>query len=160
MLNATNLLVAEPSQHMASLIATMLRSIGVHSIAIVNDGPATLTALQHTSYAALIVSDWLGPVDGIGIVRIIRAAEPADRCLPIVMVFSEASRSRIEAARDAGVTEFVRKPLSAAILEARLAQAIERPRPVIRGESYAGPDRRRHANGVGSRRRADDPTVA
>jgi CheY-like chemotaxis protein len=160
MLNASHLLIAEPNQHMAGLIVTVLRSIGVHSITTVNDGPALLMALQRNAFAALIINDWLGPVDGIDIVRKIRAAETAGRCLPIVMVFSEASRGRIEEARDAGVTELVRKPLSATILEARLAQAIEHPRPIIREDSYAGPDRRRHTNGAGNRRRADDPTAA
>ncbi|HVW92038.1 MAG TPA: response regulator [Devosia sp.] len=161
MLQARHILVADPTPHMAGLIATMLRSIGAQAIATVNEGPALLLALKRTPFTALVLNDRLGSVDAVDLVRQIRAGEPEDACLPIVMLFSEASKSRIEEARDAGVTEFLRKPLSATVLEARLAQAIQHPRPAIHADSYTGPDRRRRAAAAPTRRRrSDGPTAA
>ena len=46
-------------------------------------------------------------------------------------------------ARDAGVTEFLVKPVSAKALVDRLRTVIERQRMFVRAESYTGPDRRR-----------------
>jgi hypothetical protein len=49
----------------------------------------------------------------------------------------------VEAARDAGVTEFLAKPITAHDLFSRIAEIVERPRGFVRCESYFGPDRRR-----------------
>jgi hypothetical protein len=46
-------------------------------------------------------------------------------------------------ARDAGVTEFLRKPVTVESVIARVAEVIERPRPFVRCGAYFGPDRRR-----------------
>jgi hypothetical protein len=64
----------------------------------------------------------------------------------------------VEAARDAGVTELLAKPVTAGHLFARIAEIVERPRAFVRTDTYFGPDRRRHrAEGYpGPWRRAED----
>jgi DNA-binding response OmpR family regulator len=64
----------------------------------------------------------------------------------------------VEAARDAGVTEFLAKPIAAHNLFARITEILERPRAFVRCGSYFGPDRRRHdiENYMGPWRRADE----
>jgi hypothetical protein len=64
----------------------------------------------------------------------------------------------VEAARDAGVTEFLVKPITAHSLFSRIAEIIERPRAFVRCEGYFGPDRRRKniENYAGPWRRHDD----
>jgi len=52
----------------------------------------------------------------------------------------------VVAARDAGVTEFLAKPISAKALYQRVLNVVANPRPFIRTRSYFGPDRRRNAN--------------
>lgn len=49
---------------------------------------------------------------------------------------------RLVAARDAGVNEFVVKPISAKSLFTRIQTVIEGPRPFVRPKHYFGPDRR------------------
>jgi hypothetical protein len=46
-------------------------------------------------------------------------------------------------ARDAGVTEFVAKPVTAKAVLERIHAVIYRPRPFVRTKDYFGPDRRR-----------------
>jgi DNA-binding response OmpR family regulator len=46
-------------------------------------------------------------------------------------------------ARDAGVNEFIAKPVSVKTLMQRLVAVIESPRPYVRTEAYFGPCRRR-----------------
>lgn len=90
-------------------------------------------------------------------VRQLRAdTEAANRTVPILMTFTQASKERILAARDAGVTEFLKKPLSANVINLRLTQALEHPRPFVEAQVYTGPDRRRRALKVKGERRQKD----
>ena len=69
-----------------------------------------------------------------------------------------SEKSRVTEARDAGVTEFVAKPVKAQTLLTRIEAVILRPRPFVRSPSYFGPDRRRTGTKdyAGPFRRADD----
>ena len=52
--------------------------------------------------------------------------------VPIIMITGHTEKHRVEAARDAGVTEFLAKPITAANLFARIAEIVERPRAFVR----------------------------
>ena len=62
------------------------------------------------------------------------------------MLTGHSERARVMAARDAGVTEFLTKPISAKGLYQRIVNVVFNPRPFIRTETYFGPDRRRNVN--------------
>jgi len=49
-------------------------------------------------------------------------------------------------ARDAGITEFLTKPISAKSLYERIVNVVVRPRPFVKTKTYFGPDRRRNVN--------------
>lgn len=59
------------------------------------------------------------------------------------MLTGHTEMHRVIEARDAGVHEFLAKPISAKGLYSRVKSIIERPRPFIRAGLYFGPDRRR-----------------
>jgi two-component system, chemotaxis family, chemotaxis protein CheY len=61
-------------------------------------------------------------------------------------------------ARDAGVNEFLAKPLTARGVIERIHQVVENPRPFVRSDDYFGPDRRRRADPAyrGPKRRSTD----
>jgi len=71
------------------------------------------------------------------------------------MVTGHTEKSRVMAARDAGVTEFLAKPISAKALYQRIVNVVANPRPFIKTKSYFGPDRRRNSSSsyVGMERR-------
>ena len=73
--------------------------------------------------------------------------------MPIIMITAHSERPRIIAARDAGINEFVMKPVSAKTLFSRLNAVIEHPRRFVRIEEYFGPDRRRRKMFVDFERR-------
>ena len=58
-------------------------------------------------------------------------------------------------ARDAGVTEFLAKPISAKGLYQRILNVVANPRPFIKTKTYFGPDRRRNTSNtyIGPERR-------
>jgi DNA-binding response OmpR family regulator len=66
--------------------------------------------------------------------------------VPVIMMTGHSERRHVIGARDAGVTEFVAKPLSAKALCARIEEVMARPRAFVRSYAFVGPSRRRRAD--------------
>ena len=66
--------------------------------------------------------------------------------IPVIMMTGHTDRAKVMQARDAGVTEFLVKPISSRLLCQRLQAVIDRPRPFVRAKSFFGPDRRRRSS--------------
>ena len=64
--------------------------------------------------------------------------------VPIIMLTGHSEKRRVTIARDAGVTEFLAKPISAKALYQRILTVVASPRPFIKTKTYFGPDRRRN----------------
>lgn len=81
--------------------------------------------------------------------------------VPIIMLTGHAEKRRVMQARDAGVHEFLCKPISARALYLRLFSVIAHPRPFVKTTSYFGPDRRRFANPLykGNERRENNAVI-
>jgi DNA-binding response OmpR family regulator len=62
------------------------------------------------------------------------------------MLTGHSEKRRVTAARDAGVTEFLAKPISAKGLYERIVNVVASPRPFIKTATYFGPDRRRNVS--------------
>ncbi len=62
------------------------------------------------------------------------------------MLTGHSEKKRVLAARDAGITEFLAKPISAKGLYERIVNVVANPRPFIKTRTYFGPDRRRNVN--------------
>ncbi len=139
-----DVLVCDLNPHMGTLIGQMLRHLKVHAVVEVQSTTAAMTALTNRSFGVILLDDLLGPTDSVELVRALRANDKGlNRTTPVVMMSSAPDAARIVAARDAGVTEFLRKPFSAAHIEARLNAIFAAPRQFVEGGPYKGPDRRR-----------------
>ena len=152
-------LIVEDNAHMRSLLRALLNSVGIRDIAEAAHGGAALQLLRERK-SDLVLSDLaMKPMDGLAFTRQVRNADASPNpFVPIIMITGHTEKHRVEAARDAGVTEFLAKPITAANLFARIAEIVERPRAFVRCESYVGPDRRRRMieDYAGPWRRADD----
>ena len=99
--------------------------------------------------------------EGFDMIRALRhLPDHPNRETPIFMMAAAPDAKMIAAARDAGVTEFLKKPFSAEHIQLRLDGLKKAPRAFVEGTSYAGPDRRRRAVGGATRRRASDKASA
>jgi DNA-binding NtrC family response regulator len=78
--------------------------------------------------------------------------------VPVIMITGHSTLQRVAEARDAGVNEFLAKPLTARGVIERISQVVENPRSYVRTGTYFGPDRRRRAdpNFTGPWRRSTD----
>ena len=150
-------LIADPSAHMATLITVMLRSLGRKDIRETYDSGKAMLELSRRSFDVLIIDDALGSLDGVSFTRKLRAStENVNRYIPIIMMSAAPDAKRIADARDAGVTEFLRKPFAANHLQTRLNSIAANPRGFIEAEAYKGPDRRRKTVDVGKKERRGD----
>lgn len=141
-----SILIAMPHRDMVVTIAAMLRGLSVKTIREANDSATARRLLERQQFHALILDNALGPDDGLSLVRDLRKSTGmVNTALPVILISAATERSHIEAARDAGITEFARLPVSADILRTRLCAAIANPRPFVTAPDYAGPDRRRRA---------------
>lgn len=140
------LLVVDDNSYVRRLVRTLLHGFGVHEIVEAEDGAAALDRFASAN-PDIMVTDWEMPIlDGIELTKLIRTSENSlNPYVPIVMMTAYAEKQRVMQARDAGVTEFLVKPLSAQALHTRLAAIVLNPRPFIRTSTYFGPDRRRMA---------------
>lgn len=139
-----DILVVDPSPHMSSLVVQMLRHLKVGHVEEAPSSSAALARLNASRFAVVIVEDQLAPMDGVALTRALRAGtEYPSRNAAVIMLSSTPDAARIAEARDAGITEFLRKPFAAQQLAARLESIQTRPRDFIDTSAYAGPDRRR-----------------
>ena len=114
----------------------------------------------------MIIADWhMEPLDGLDFVRLVRTAKDSPNpYVPIIMLTGHTEYQRVCEARDAGVNEFLAKPISAKALYMRFASIIDNPRPFIRTKTYFGPDRRRQnigpPRGTAERRKEEREKIA
>lgn len=145
-LNSLDILLADDNPNMRAIVSAMLKSIGVGRVREVEDGSAALEALRVRPADLAIVDFRMLPVNGVTFTQMIRKAEDSPNpYLPIIMMTGHSEKRRVTAARDAGITEFLAKPVSAKGLYERIVSVIVNPRPFIKTKTYFGPDRRRSA---------------
>lgn len=150
-------LIVEDNRNMRTLLKTILNSFGCRHIAEADDG-ADAFAVMKNFPPDIVICDWeMEPLDGVEFVRMVRTgADSPNPLVPIIMVTAYTEAARVNVARDAGINEFLGKPISANSLYNRVRAIIERPRPFIRAKSYVGPDRRRRESDgfLGAERRS------
>lgn len=108
----------------------------------------------------IMLMEWFGESDALEFVRRVRMAEDLpNRAVSIFMLTMRGSQADVEAARAAGVDGYLRKPISALMLQQRVRTVIAHPQPFVVTASYVGPCRRRRRpdlNYLGPLRRLDD----
>jgi CheY-like chemotaxis protein len=152
-------LVVEDNVHMRTLLRSLLHALGIKNVSEAADGDAGLREMRNHTPDLILTDLSMVPTDGIAFTRQVRtAANSPNPYVPIIMVTGHTERPRVEAARDAGVTEFLAKPISAKALYQRILNVIANPRPFIKTKTYFGPDRRRRKTKdfTGPWRRHDD----
>ncbi len=145
--SSLKILLIEDNQHMRSIVTAILKGSGIRNVREARDGAEGLDMLRQYPADIALVDFNMDPIDGVEFTKMLRnSSDSSNPYLPIVMITGHSERSRVIQARDAGVNEFIVKPLTARALLGRLDSVIMRPRPFIRCKTYFGPDRRRTAD--------------
>lgn len=155
-LKKVKFLIVDDNIFMRSIVKYALGSLGVQHFREATDGIEALRVLQSFTPDIAII-DWeMAPLNGLKLVRIIRTeSEDENQYMPIIMLSSYSEITRVTEARDAGVNEFVVKPMSVKSLYSRIDTLIHRPRNFVKADHYFGPDRRRRSEDIGIINRRD-----
>lgn len=154
-----SILIVEDTLPMQRLMASVIESLGFKKPLLSNNGHQGFDAFLRFN-PDIVISDWLmDPGDGLDLTRKIRTHPLSpNRMAPVILITGYSSLSRVHEARDAGVTEFLVKPFTAADVAKRLSYVINNPRDFIATRDFFGPDRRRKRsdNYTGPRRRSTE----
>lgn len=143
-LQSLKILLVDDNHRMHAITSAVLRSAGARNVFEASDGLSALEMIPHHAIDLAIVDFNMFPLDGVEFTRLVRTSpDSANPYLPIIMMTGHSERRRVFEARDAGVTEFVAKPITAKALLGRLEAVIFHPRPFVKADGYFGPDRRR-----------------
>jgi two-component system, chemotaxis family, chemotaxis protein CheY len=139
-------LVVDDNQHMRKLIVAVLQAVGVRDLFEAADGEQAWKTLRDTN-PDVIMLDWqMDGMTGLEFVHLIRNSPRSPNVyIPVIMLTGHTHVEHVRQARDAGVNEFLAKPVSVKAILSRLVNVIEHPRPFIRTKTYFGPCRRRRA---------------
>lgn len=143
-LKQLRVLILDPNAYMRGVVADALRRLQVVNIA------ATANAVEAFAQARLfkpdlVLVDWnAGKMSGLEFTREVRRnSSGMPRETAIILLATEIDHEQLMAARQAGINEFLLKPLSARNVLSRIEEVILKPRRFIVSRNYVGPCRRR-----------------
>ena len=154
-----SVLVVDDSPHIRRLVHAILHAFGCRDIYEAPNGKRALKELRSGQIDIAIIDWTMEPMDGIRLTKLIRAGEDIPNpYIPIIMLTGHTTMNCILEAREAGVTEYLAKPITPKGLMSRLQMVIAKPRPFVRTPVFFGPDRRRKDSSfyTGPERRDDE----
>jgi len=143
-LERVRFLIIDDNAFTRQLIHRILTQFGAQHVHEAENGEHGITETR-SFRPDIIIADWMmSPINGVDFVQWLRESgdSPAP-FTPVIMVTAYSNRHNITEARDAGINEFLTKPISAKSLFSRIQSVIEKPRQFVRAKNYFGPDRRR-----------------
>lgn len=160
-LDLLKILLVDDNHHTRVMLTEILRAVGINQVFEAGDGAEGLQMMRRHPVDIVMTDLAMSPLDGIDFVRLLRnSPDSPNQMIPVIMITGHLTIRRIAEARDAGVNEFVAKPITARNVLDRLQLIIDHPRPFVRTDDYFGPDRRRRNDpdyAGPMRRKADGP---
>jgi DNA-binding response OmpR family regulator len=153
-----SVLIVDDSVHMRGLLKRLLGLHGIRYTADAIDGHTAMKQLQAHNFDLVLVDLEMQPMNGIEFTRQLRHGAISNR-VPVIMISGHTERHHVKDARDAGVNEFLVKPVTPKNLFGRISEVFDRPRPFVSSPGYIGPERRRKDWGEGVPKRREDDKV-
>ena len=116
---AMDILIAEDDFISRKLLVNILEDLG-HVVTVAEDGEEAWKAYQ-AQPSRLVITDWLMPkMDGLDLVRKIRENDLSDYTYVILLTANIGQRENYFKAMEAGIDDFLTKPLDRVELQIRL----------------------------------------
>ncbi len=144
---------------MRMLIRNVVLTLGVKDVVEASDGAAAIEELKVSRVDLVLCDMKMEPMGGLEFVKRLRSdPENPYRFVPVIMITAYAELETVADARDAGVSEFMAKPISADALDKRIQRVLKDKRHFVEASDFAGPDRRRsNKDELGSEDRRETP---
>ena len=138
-LESISALILDDNAHMRGLLRVILAGFGVRNIEEAGDCARPWPLWRGAISTSRLSTSSLAGSDGLDFCRRIRLApDSPNRYLPIVVITAYSERSRVIDAINAGVDEFLVKPIRAVDVANRVNAVIERRRPFVESRTISG----------------------
>ena len=118
-------MIVDDMQTSRMLIRSALEELGITYIAIAADGEQALKSLM-VQPLPLVISDYNMPkLDGLSLLRALRAYAPTSK-VAFIMMTGRGDQELIDKAKPYGVTGYLPKPFTAAIVKSHIEKVIGR----------------------------------
>lgn len=109
-----NVLIVDDSSVMRKIVERSLRQAGlqVGKVSEANNGAEALALVQENSFDLILTDINMPTMDGLEFVRQLQSVENA-KGVPVVMITTEGSESRVVEALSCGARGYIRKPFTA-----------------------------------------------
>jgi UDP-3-O-[3-hydroxymyristoyl] N-acetylglucosamine deacetylase len=114
-------LVVDDEERIRSSLRGILSDEGFRVIET-GDAPSVMEMLQRETPALVLLDVWMPDVDGIELLRRIKAEQPQ---VPVIMISGHANIQSAVAATKLGAADFIQKPFSVTGLLASIARALD-----------------------------------
>lgn len=143
-LKQLRILIVDPNAYLRGVVADAMRRLQVVNIAGAASAMEAFT-IARIFKPDLVIVDWdAGKMSGLEFTREVRRGSSGmPREIPIILLSAAIDQEQLLAARQAGINEFLLKPISAQTILSRIEEVILKPRRFIVSRHYVGPCRRR-----------------
>jgi CheY-like chemotaxis protein len=137
------LLFVDDAAHTRLLLREILRSRGLSQIKIVESAAAAFAAIV-AQPPDIVFTDWEMPErSSIELIHDIRERPSSpDPLLPVILLTANSDTEHVIAARDAGASGYVMKPITLGHILERVVDVVTKPNPFVFSAGYKGPERR------------------
>ncbi len=154
--HASTVLVLEENRGTRQALRDVLLGMGFAAVYQAADGRTGLMEVAAHEPSLILVDYRLPKLDGLSFTEQLRRdGSLGNNGVPVILMAHSVDAELVVAARDAGVTEIVMKPISIQVLVRRLLHILSKARPLVRGGGYIGPDRRRKGERRAKERRGE-----
>ncbi len=143
-LRKTTILIVDPNEFARTFIRSICRNLHFGNILTASTTTEAFELLK-ANPVQLIVCDWaLEPLSSIDFSKQLRQMKDNQNCMvPIIILTSSGSPEAIVSARDAGVDDYLTRPIVMKRLLNSFVSVLCMPRTFVRSKTYVGPCRRR-----------------
>jgi two-component system, sensor histidine kinase and response regulator len=114
-------LLADDSPVNCRIAAVMIEKAG-HRIDVVHDGAAAVESLRHKDYDVVLMDVQMPGIDGLEATRRIRRLPAGRAAVPVIAITAQALAGDEQRCLDAGMNDYISKPIDRARLLSKLAQ--------------------------------------
>lgn len=121
------ILVIDDQDYVRSIIAQLLRRLGVSNVLECANGAYALELLEHNKPDVILCDIKMGPVDGLQFLKDVRGGlGGSDPQVPIIFLTSASDRNTVQAAITHDVDGYMVKPVSAEDLRSKIVGVLNR----------------------------------
>lgn len=117
------ILVVDDSSTMRRIIGNCLKSMGDNEVFEAGDGVEGMTKLEELKGVDLILTDWNMPnMNGLQFIQSVKASSYG--ATPMIMVTTEAEKTKVVEALKAGAKNYVVKPFTPQVIQEKIKQVV------------------------------------